>query len=566
MCRKLKLPRSISKKFSGSNTKKSEPPDGSSGVSWKKGTLRTLKRTAPLTGCGRGFSSKIPSIDKLIPESSENGERTPFVSKNVDSITSSYLDVMRSVLQTEGLSVDELQRYLDLINRGYLELIDSSISSEKLSVKDRMRLIADIDKSFNEWLDNVFEANIRGLTNKQKNDKLFTLWADDYNEHMISTGHHYTISMIMRWLSGIDGVGHWKDEPVLGKRIMELSCGTGAVLGMILEEEPDREGLMTANDINREMRKKAVDNLGRKISELKGETALFHGNPDEAVGMLQSIENPGKMDVVFTNMSMGDIGIPKEKYDTVILSQTIHLLTDMEKEQAIKKAVKLLKEGGTFILIDEFPAKLTTTQRPVGLNYMTSKLFDSVFHPINEKPEVRMVWAGEMPELSFEMELKEMIDYDHSMYAFVFRKKGKAPKTRSHEEVEKTILEAFEKIMEGKEGSDARKRILNWELHSQRLEETEQKIIKEFRELPVGGWIILMDEFVGGGAPPHLSQNCRYPLDRSRLREEIMRRSRDGEHKMWFEGELSIRLNGSSGRRAYGFLYRKIERWENKKK
>ncbi len=440
----------------------------------------------------------------------------------------------------------------------------------------KLSMLASGDVAYNIGLDSEIDAIFAGLSNEEVNDILFTWWAEKYDEHMEITGHTPAIRKLLGWITALDrDVGYWQNERLIGERVMELSCGTGTILDILLDNDPDRTGILVGNDINAEMRHRAVEKLGRKLSRLRNEGVDFLqiGDDDDYTGVL--IPENGGLEIGFTNLSIPWIGVPAKEdlYDTVILSQTIHLLTDSMKEDAIRKAVELLKPGGTLIILDEFPALLSSGRRPVGKDYMLKCAFDRTFHPIYEKHHLREVLAGREEELSFVMELKECIipkkktesgpQSKHSMYAFVFRKKGRhmeMPRIRhgwDRNVALNDIIETFDKIAPRVHPSSS---IVEWGLHTERTKEKlKEKLIGDFKGLRENAVMLVTDEFVRGGYPPTRNSMNPYPIDRVRFREIIMRDIYDELYTLRFRAETAIPMD-MLGNRAYGFLYEKVKR------
>ena len=58
--------------------------------------------------------------------------------------------------------------------------------------------------------------------------KLFQLWAHDYDEHMIQTGHERAVENLLRQAIELNRMNFGNyDIPIIGRRLLNLSCGTG---------------------------------------------------------------------------------------------------------------------------------------------------------------------------------------------------------------------------------------------------------------------------------------------------------------------------------------------------
>lgn len=483
---------------------------------------------------------------------------------------------LSQVTKKNGNSKKEIRRALDKMRAGpFLER-----PAANSSVGRALTSIAADDEAHEKEMRKKLDALYEGYSNEDLNRALFANWPKlrpTYDQHMEETGHTPALRKLIGWLINLDKIGHWKNERLLGERIMELSCGTGTVLDLILDSDHKRRGFFVGNDISPEMLEIAVKKLGEKLAETSKEGVTFvrMAENEEGVGML--VPESRELKVLFTNNPISALKVPEDAhtedlYDTVILSQTIHLLTDAQKEEAIDRAIALLKEGGTFIVMEEFPGMLSnTTRRPSGFDYIAHYLFRRVFHPIHEKHHLRGVLVGGQKDFSFEMELKECIvpkkkekkkkksTSKHSMYCFVFRKKGMKDKKKGKKKIADTVKRAFE-VVAPKIKKAGYKEPLKWMLHSRDPTSRKQLIFRKFQKLPAGGKLLVMDEFIGGGRPPARDSRNEHPVDRMWFREELMRTIQDNEFKLRFRAEVAIRMDAESNRRTYGFLYEKVRK------
>ena len=101
--------------------------------------------------------------------------------------------------------------------------------------------------------------------------------------------------------------------------------------------------------------------------------------------------------------------------DTIVLPDILHKLDNDRRRTVIKTAVESVKDGGSLMLIDEWPfSKYSspdgTRTDPHGLH----------------KTELRRMMKDFDTQLGFEATLRERIKegYDSGVYGFLFRKKS----------------------------------------------------------------------------------------------------------------------------------------------
>lgn len=262
-------------------------------------------------------------------------------------------------------------------------------------------------------------------------------WVDlDYDSHMEETGHDRAVEIILRQIVETNNLttevgGH----PFFGRNLLEMGCGTGTpikLLSTLLSPE-EFDGIeITANDMTEGMIEKARQKLA------------------------------GMGNVSFTRHDIcQDLGFGK-RFDTVILSQTLPFIADpellaAENEQGIEDSEhvqkklevltevfdRLLKINGHFILIDEWPMKLTESTRDPRkelrrrLSLLDSspdlraellkkreieEQFPKIFRPIRERYTLYDKIFKRIRGARFVEEVKIRIDRFHSMYGMVYRK------------------------------------------------------------------------------------------------------------------------------------------------
>jgi len=243
--------------------------------------------------------------------------------------------------------------------------------------------------------------------------ELGKLWANTYDVHMID--HEAAIRKLLSQLIALDGMGFGNyDKPIIGRRIFEMSCGTGMVLKALCDEMPELttgRHRITANDISPKM--KAV---ARK--KLKG-----------------------LCDIDFTKEDVRSMEFGNRHFDTIIWSQTMHLIVDPEqfakemdpkhpaertdhrqmKIQTIQRAFDLLPWGGYFVFFEEWPPKFTPTYTS-ALEALVNQLFSCTFRPIADLSILRDDIMRNVDGARLVAECKERIDLEHSMYMLVYVK------------------------------------------------------------------------------------------------------------------------------------------------
>ncbi len=237
---------------------------------------------------------------------------------------------------------------------------------------------------------------------------LFTYWADSYDGEMIV---HETA--IRRLISMVSRIQPMLRHPIFRGRTLEMSCGTGMVIDAIWNSvgESERNGMnFVANDITYRMLAKAYERF-RRMPEEEAPYIDFK-NQDIRVLDAQGI------------------------FDTAILSQTLHLITDERhikkedqgdttagsehlkvKKRVIRRAFESLRDNGHFILIDEWPEILTDKSDPVK-----TELFNRTTRRVNTRKGFMEEIMAQIKGTRLVCELKANIDFKHSMYLVAYKK------------------------------------------------------------------------------------------------------------------------------------------------
>ncbi len=243
--------------------------------------------------------------------------------------------------------------------------------------------------------------------------ELGKLWAKTYDIHMVD--HEEAIRKLLGQLAALDRMGFGNyDKPLIGRRIFEMSCGTGMVIKALCDEMPEvttSRHKITANDISPKMKAVARQKL------------------------------KGVCDVDFTEQDIRSMDFGNRHFDTIIWSQTLHLVMDPElfakemdpehpaeksdhrqmKMHTIQRAFDLLPWGGYFVFFEEWPAKFTPTYTS-ALEALVNQLFSCTFRPIADLSILRDDIMRNVDGARLVAECKERIDREHSMYMLVYVK------------------------------------------------------------------------------------------------------------------------------------------------
>ncbi len=243
--------------------------------------------------------------------------------------------------------------------------------------------------------------------------ELGKIWAKTYDDHMLD--HDLANRVLLSQTMALNAMrfGNYK-EPIIGKRIFEMTTGTGSIIKALCDLMPDvATGRydITANDISPNMMAEARKKLA------------------------------GKCDVEFTSEDIRSMDFGRRRFDTIIWSQTLHMVVDPDlfakemdpahpaektnhrqmKTQVIQNAFDLLDWGGYFMLIDEWPPKFTPTYTS-PLETLVGQLFSSTFRPISDISLLRDDMMRNVNGARLVSECNVRIDYDHSMYVLVYVK------------------------------------------------------------------------------------------------------------------------------------------------
>ncbi|MCX6773725.1 MAG: class I SAM-dependent methyltransferase [Candidatus Micrarchaeota archaeon] len=277
--------------------------------------------------------------------------------------------------------------------------------------------IAILDK--NNAIDGLSDNDILGMPDE---DLLFKVWPmASYDRHMESTGHDRAVESLLNQLVSINRVFSANMlQPILGKNVLEASAGTGKVIRLLYDalcSEEKRDVRFTHNEKSAKMRNIAKETLADIITHCR-----------------------------FASSDLRKIGkrLQKSSFDTVLLSQTLHLIDDSdelkrekgpnyqfggdpdrmqhgwEKHKVMQSLFDLVKPGGTFIIIDEWPPQFSGTPSS-PLDSAIDSLFMNIFRPFLGKEKIYSM-MNSVPGALLVADLRSTIDHRHSMSMLVYQK------------------------------------------------------------------------------------------------------------------------------------------------
>jgi len=315
--------------------------------------------------------------------------------------------------QVEGLQKDSPPEVIDLsVRRGVAEL-RKELQSGATEKQERDKRI-----------ERIVETRFPGDDYTAKAARAcFTAWAPKYDEHM--KYHEDAIRYLVQKATVLHEMARY---PVLGERelrsqqgrrqILEMTCGTGAVIDLLCRALPESEARKTAfvaNDITPEMREK----ISARMERLSKKRRPLEIKPDDQD--IRSMEyEPGQFDAAILSQTLHLIPDPKlmefEKYGDFSRGEEDHKHI---KTEVIKRAFDALAVNGHFIMIDEWKPKLSVI--PEGMGPEVTDLFGRIFRPI-ERAKFRESVMTKIEGARLVFEGKTRIDGEHDMFMFVYRR------------------------------------------------------------------------------------------------------------------------------------------------
>jgi len=201
------------------------------------------------------------------------------------------------------------------------------------------------------------------MDNSKKIKQLYNICSEDYNKHMLKTGHYKAQEKILKLL--FDQI----EEPIL-----DLACGTGFLINLL----STKFSLIFGNDFSCAITK--------DIEKLK--IPITHDNAEFLKSYTQT-----------------------QKFKTIISCNLFFYV--QHREKAIQRWKELLSPKGKIIFIEEYPF---ITPKSEEMDRYTKKLMDLI-NPISpEQIEKIMVQNG----FSLIKKVLTPIDPKHKLYGLVF--------------------------------------------------------------------------------------------------------------------------------------------------
>lgn len=434
------------------------------------------------------------------------------------------------------------------------------------------------DKSSERYKSRIVEL-LSGLSAAERNNLVYKMFAPHYDKHMDSHGR--AIDFLIRQAAALEAAGL---GGIFHDDIIELSCGTGSVIKSVCDALPAarlRDLVITANDLSDDMKAIAMEKLVYLPCEIS-----------------------------YTSQDLMRLMFAKGSFGTAVLSQTLHLLTDEDilmqeragnymhidekrhlsaKIKAVRDAFSLVRPGGTFIVIDEYPALLSDRGGPLGPGF--AYLFNDSLRGVNWAT-FRNSIMNPIPNARFVAQLKVPIDYKHTMYIWIYRneperegRERRLPNTHhfdaARREAREKLLSLFraidrdfiasnsppngetpwvrylpmdpEKTLVVTEGRmDFMTRynmiVLSGCMHNLSEQERHTLIGDSVHSLDRGGSLLIVDEW-------RSPRGSRHPISKGHLRDEYM--AMHSKH-MVFAGSIRVPIIPPANTGMYGYLYRKV--------
>ena len=185
---------------------------------------------------------------------------------------------------------------------------------------------------------------------------LYDRFAESYDQHMSETGHYEAIRNVLMFAG-----------PYIKLPLLDITAGTGEPLSHVCE-------LIDASIVLRRLSMRELDAVASRL-------------PDAGSGRIVANEisrrmrerAKEKLNVTFTSHDALDL--PREwRFKTVLCSQTFHLITDEDKSRLVQSMHKVLLPGGTAIVIEEDPFRITETEAIEGISMFLEPIVAPIKH------------------------------------------------------------------------------------------------------------------------------------------------------------------------------------------
>ncbi len=223
---------------------------------------------------------------------------------------------------------------------------------------------------------------------------LYDRFAERYDEHMgIETNHYQAIKRVM-----------WYAAPYIRFPLLDITAGTGEPLKYALE----------------------IAQISKRIRQLELETPYLAPNGRGSLAYANEIspnmlaKAKEKLERKARYTSHSAYSLPqewREKFKTVLCSQTFHIISDKDKPRLVASIRDALTPDGTAIIIEEDPFKISQTP-PIEA---VSLFLRSVVSPIKNYGTLIAYFENAGLE-RLEERAVSPIDEEHSMRLHMFTK------------------------------------------------------------------------------------------------------------------------------------------------
>ena len=227
------------------------------------------------------------------------------------------------------------------------------------------------------------DGKLLGELRERHVHQLYRAWAPLYDKHMKETGHDIALEQLLNYLA------HY----FRGSVLLDPACGTGTAIDYLINRAAwsaeNYPRIIVANDFSSAMLDYAKQKMGMATLEtlLVCLDEMLHfargtrwGERLERLAIRNGMVARGILPkVVFSRQDATTLTIPCAP-DTVLCSYGFHWFLD--KEAVAKRIVEMLVKGGTLISIEEWPIRVTPTNRINDLEERIMKTISPI--PLNE--------------------------------------------------------------------------------------------------------------------------------------------------------------------------------------
>jgi hypothetical protein len=223
-----------------------------------------------------------------------------------------------------------------------------------------------------------------------------------YDEFMQT--HVDAISVLIKsWMTG---------KTLSGKKIkiLEASCGTGAVLEAFLDAIPPemyRKLRIVANDVS----SSALETTRKRLARFEGRVRIEYTQND----LTQQVPN-GRFDFILLSQTLpflnDENALRAQRLGLALPNESRHITT---KRKVLETLVNRLKPGsGELLIIDEYPMRLSKIPDDFD-SIVEDSLFREIFRPLSRGMLINDVMKR-IERGRFRVHAEAFIDREHSMY------------------------------------------------------------------------------------------------------------------------------------------------------